>query len=153
MSRTRNIGSKRSKERGTLHEAVDTLIYDCRVEAQRFGCKYRSPNASTRWKSRGSQSALIRVAMQLLSIRAYHSSSAALNTALMEYKEQLNTDREDAEEEFRGSRLSRRSQIERWKAAGETRVLSEVCVSLAQLLENLVPNGFAGRKASVCLVC
>jgi len=71
----------------------------------------------------------------------------------MEYKEQLNTDREDAEEEFRGSRLSRRSQIERWKAAGETRVLSEVCVSLAQLLEDLVPNGFAGRKASVCLVC
>jgi hypothetical protein len=153
ISRTRNIGSKRSKEHGTLHEAVDTLICDCRVEAQRFGRKCRSPNASTRWKSRGSQSALMRVVLQLRSIRADHSSSAALYTALMKHLECLITDREDAEEEFRGSRLCRRSQIERWKAAGEALVLSEVCISLAQLLENLVPNGFAGRKASVCLVC
>ena len=64
----------------------------------------------------------------------------ALVLALQDYLHCLETSATDAQEEAHASSLCKRSEIERWKAEGEARVLPGVCSALARLLNLYAPQ-------------
>ena len=127
----REIWFQRSRLHRRLFEEAEALL----TWANRLDRKRRSGAVAARWKARGSQAALRAAAREFKALGMQHATSYVLSIALKEYLLCLQISLEDAQEEARGSRYSRRTPVERWKASGEARVLTRICARVCNLVD------------------
>jgi hypothetical protein len=118
--------------RRTLHEEVEALAQ--RLLAASYPPQRGARNDYRYWKNRGVQHTKGCIARHLRAMSAQYTLPSALVLALQDYLHCLETSAADAEEETWGSRLCKRSEVERWKAEGEARVSRGICTALARLL-------------------
>jgi peptidyl-tRNA hydrolase len=119
-----------------LAECVEALVNSLYRKADRIDRCQRAivKDKQERWVAQGSQKILSHVAHCLKMLHREHRDTFSLYQALQDYMHCLQTCEADAVEEAWGYRCRNRTAIERWKAAGEAKVLPRVSHSLYRLL-------------------
>jgi len=119
-----------------LAECVEALVNSLYRKAERINRCQRvmGGEKQERWVAQGRQKTLSHVAHCLKMIHREHHDTSSLYQALQDYMHCLHKSEADAVEEAWGYRFRNRTAIERWKAAGEAKVLPRVSRSLYRLL-------------------